>query len=360
MLTTSSLSALAASAIGFGLLGTSGDAPERPAPDRQPATVEKPTLVPNVTLQDAALDRAVTVDFKDASITEVLNWLAEKGVNFVADTGNAKQNAKLTMHIVNRPIREVLDAVAATFGGKWEKRGSTFAFVSGSDNPLLRVERLKELENLPKIQIPLEGLEKMPEMMPFQFDEKGMIDPKHMQDFEKKMKAWSEEFSKQFGKEGDSKIFMIPPGTMKEFKMDPEHAKQFEKHMKELHEKLGKELEHKGKVFQFKIDEKHMNELKNKLKDMPQMEKELMEKLKVMPFDGKHMPDGAIKIGGGDIRELMKSLSPAQWEKHEKQGFLSPSDLTPAQKKILGEFPNSSAFSITVIIDGKKLTVKNK
>ena len=309
MLTTSSLSALAASAIGFGLVGTAGDTPDRSSPKRQ-ATIEQPLVVPNVLLQDPGLDRLVSVDFKSVSITEVLNWLAENGVNFVADTGNVKSNTKLTIHIANRPIREVLDAVAATFGGKWEKRGSTFAFVSGVDNLLLRIE------NIPNADIAMEGLEKLHDLIPFNFDGKDIFDSKQMQDFEKRMKAWSEKFSKQFGGE--------------------------------------------GKVFQFKLDEKAISEMKERLKDMPKLDMEQLEKLHAIPFDGKRLPEGAIKIGGGDIRELMKSLTPAQWDKHEKQGYLTPDDLTPAQKKVIGDLPNSSVFSITVMVDGKKLTIKNK
>lgn len=371
MLTTSSLSALAASAIGFGLVGTAGDTPVKPSPDRQPVTIEQPTLVPNNVLQDPSLDRAISVDFKEASITEVLNWLAENGVNFVADTGSVNQKSKLTMHITNRPVREVLEAVATTFGGKWEKRGSTYAFVSGTDNPLLRVERIQELDKMPKISVPMEGLDKLHDLippLPFQMDGKEMkIDPKHMQEFEMRMKAWAEKFAKQFGEDGKARVFMMPPDSIKEFKMDSKSAAELEKHMKELHEKLGKELGKDGRVFQFKLDEKSLSELKEELKNMPKIDKEQMDKLReemgkmhAIPFDGKQMPRDAIKIGGGDIRELMKSLTPAQWAKHEKQGYLTPADLSAPQRKIIGDLPNSSVFSITVMVDGKKLTIKNK
>jgi hypothetical protein len=47
-----------------------------------------------------------------------------------------------------------------------------------------------------------------------------------------------------------------------------------------------------------------------------------------------------------DLRSLVSSLSPAQIEKHRKQGFLTPEDLTPAQRKMLGDQLSKGSFEL--------------
>lgn len=64
-----------------------------------------------------------------------------------------------------------------------------------------------------------------------------------------------------------------------------------------------------------------------------------------------------ITIPRTDFKALMASLTPTQREKHRKQGYLRPSDLSYKQRGMLGNI--SGKYDISVDLNGQKLRIKN-
>jgi hypothetical protein len=58
--------------------------------------------------------------------------------------------------------------------------------------------------------------------------------------------------------------------------------------------------------------------------------------------------------------ELIESLSAEQKAKQEKQGYLTPDDLTPKQRELLGELPKGGDWTFSFTANGRKLTIKSK
>ncbi len=104
------------------------------------------------------------------------------------------------------------------------------------------------------------------------------------------------------------------------------------------------------------------------LKELPQLKFDL-EKLKglkdIPKFDFKELPSlknlKEFKLNEiGDLDRLIDSLSSKQWEIMKSKGFLSKSDLTPEQLKMLPIIEKNSKFQITIDKDGRKVTFKGE
>ncbi len=130
-----------------------------------------------------------------------------------------------------------------------------------------------------------------------------------------------------------------PEGT---FFIAPEHFKfnseDHKKAMEELHKHM-QELEKSGVYKQWNSDEfkKHMEE----------MQKHLGENMKVLQLKLEN------------LKKFAASLTPAQKALHEKQGFLSPSDLTKEQRELLG-IGADGEMDMTFQFDGQKIVIKSK
>ena len=67
----------------------------------------------------------------------------------------------------------------------------------------------------------------------------------------------------------------------------------------------------------------------------------------------------SLDFGKSDWKGLMKSLTQEQQQKHEKQGFLKYSDLTDAQKRMLGTtYDGKGEFELKIQMDDKSLVIK--
>ena len=64
-----------------------------------------------------------------------------------------------------------------------------------------------------------------------------------------------------------------------------------------------------------------------------------------------------VESRGMDIPKLFKSLSKAQRQKQASQGYLKLSDLTAAQRKMLGNV-TGKGFEVRYNINGEQLVVK--
>lgn len=82
---------------------------------------------PQDPLVASAFDQRVSAQFEDATLSEVLRWLAGTGVNFVADPTSAG-DAKVTLNVKEVPLRDVLRALEQVFNGTWTKSGEVYAF----------------------------------------------------------------------------------------------------------------------------------------------------------------------------------------------------------------------------------------
>ncbi|MCL6623532.1 MAG: STN domain-containing protein [Fimbriimonadales bacterium] len=105
---------------------------------------------------------------------------------------------------------------------------------------------------------------------------------------------------------------------------------------------------------------KHLGELP-RIQLGLEMERELQEKVRELLKKGTVLPEKRVLLfKSGNIGQLMDSLTPEQWALHECRGYLKVEDLTPSQRALLGSLPESAhTWSITVVTNGKKLTLKS-
>lgn len=261
--------------------------------------------------QDTQLERKVTGSFRDATLGEVLKWLTVEGLSFVADSSTlAGTDMRLTANILDRPLKDVLDAIAEAFGGKWTRHGNVYSFSRSKTH----------------------------------FFEGGSFD-KNLD--MKELPADIELHLKKLGEEMKGKGFIefsIPDiAEMKGFELDPqdlEELKALREHLKAIPMPDLEEL--KG--------------LKEHLKSMPDM--------KALEIELKGLKDlvkpGMIRFGGTNVPALIEGLTPAQLEKQQKLGYLTPADLTPAQLQMLGDLPKGEDWSLSFKIDGRTLNLKSK
>jgi hypothetical protein len=94
----------------------------------------------------------------------------------------------------------------------------------------------------------------------------------------------------------------------------------------------------------------------------------LIEELKIMPlpkieFDRERLkadliPELESLRGGFDAKQLVESITADQWKKHESKGYLTPADLTPKQRGLLGTL-QGDRWEMQVVIGSKKLILKS-
>ncbi len=268
-------------------------------------------------------DHRVTMDFDSATPQQVLDWLKKAGINFVAETSTLPKDKRLTVHLKDQPADKALEAVAEALGLSYTKKGDVYSLKPGFPGAfsVMSPGQNFEWKELPPS---MNGL--------------GPGDAKQW-------KEWSQELK-------DS-LKDLPKGNW-QFKEMPEGTFNL-KEMPQIKELLQKQL-------------KEMPELKMRLKQMPDVQKELgdakvreqVEKaLKEVP-DMKKLVLPKLEFGVGDIGKLVESLTPQQWDLSKSKGYLTPDDLTPDQRKMLGTIGSGGDFTITFQKEGKTVTFKRK
>lgn len=323
------MTALAAATGGYALQS----AIETKAPAPQPKAQTAVWTLASMQDTDQKLDRKVSGHI-EGTVAEVAKWLTDQGVSFViADEKVASR--KIMVNLVDQPLKDAMEAIGDALGGRWEKNGGVYTFQSGShffpmEGGDVKVWNGKDLKDF-KVEIP-------------------KIDGKAF--------TWTDD-------KGQSKTFTmpkieIPKFDMKEFKFDAKDLKMseaerkaFEKHMKDAGEAMKKALQNSK---QWKIETKDLPDAKEwkslDLKELKNLD-ELKELKELKKLDGK-----VFTFDHADIQKLIKSLTPAQKEKQKKQGYLTPADLTDAQRKMLGGMKDGS-WSLTFVQDGQTLTIKS-
>jgi hypothetical protein len=259
------------------------------------------------------------------------------------------------MKIENQPIRSVLESISEVFNGTWQKKGDIYVFSTRTPAP--RVERqlteeeartledaMKKLESelqrdfgdgsafIKRFRIDEEFAKEHAEMArklaeQFRKEFPNMFNEEWAREHAAEARKFAEEFRKRFA---DGKHF-VSPGI----EFDRKQAEEWAARAKEMAEKFQKEF---GSGMTFTHPD-------------PEKLKELMKSLEMHGFP--HW----IRPGGTNVTALFDSITPDQWKKHEAQGFLTPADLTPEQRKFLGEFQGN--FVIGFVINGRRLNIKH-
>ena len=243
------------------------------------------------------------------------------------------------------------------------------------DLPGMDAQSRKELENALKASRKAMG-------------DSGMqmrISKKAMEQARKEMEKARKEHPEAF----NGKVFISPDGD----KFTHMWVMPDMEHMKELHEMPGmdaaarKEMEQALTESRKAMDESGM-EMRATKKAMEQARVEMEKMRKEHPdmFNGKTfvMPHGAdgkmfqykwdsdglkgskdfapqvwVTRSSGDMTKLLSSLSPEQREKNRRQGYLHASDLSAAQRKMLGTPSSGKGWTITISKNGESITVKS-
>ncbi|HMS53932.1 MAG TPA: hypothetical protein PKA27_00900 [Fimbriimonadaceae bacterium] len=293
-------------------------------------TPQEDVKPPSVALQA----KRVSVNFKNATLQEVTDWLSSHGLSYVMKIEPG--DARLTINIVDQPLKDAANAIAEAMGGRWVQSGNVFTFTKGSRNMVFTrgleldeqgLAKLKELKGLDEKALQ-EHLGKIKELR---------IDPKNFQGFTwegKDMKPLDEKAMKEL----EQRL-----GKIKEFKFDPKEMKGFK---------------FEGKEFK-PFDEKSMKEFNER---MEKWSKEIGKDGKAFVWDGKALEgfkmDEGLALRMQDLDKLMESITKDQWALHEKQGHLKWSDLTPAQQKMMGNGKADKNWSVSISKDGKTLNFK--
>lgn len=336
------------------LCWTQSDLGKEPSPDHFRASIVSPVAFSNESdetrtdraeqfAQDPALDSRVSVSFHGSTFDDVLRWLNSLGINFAVDRNSVKPEASLTMKIENQTLRDVLAAIAEIFGGVWETEGSIYVFkplrpdVASTEGAVQQRDR---------------GYEPL-----------GEKDRRRIDELNKRLRDWAERFSK-----GETELIF----PLNEFFKDrgdldwdwsgaSESIRQFLENWAdkgELKEIPGGQWfiwpkSGDGKLFERKdLDPKQREFIDRFLSESwPKLFPDTREFGRLGNFP-------RIRLGG-NLNQLFESITPEQWSIHEAKGYLSVSDLTDAQRDMIG-VQGGHNVSISISVAGRTLRIRSE
>ncbi|HJP83117.1 MAG TPA: hypothetical protein VJ835_06380 [Fimbriimonadaceae bacterium] len=268
--------------------------------------------------------KRVTVRFKQASVEEVLDWLGNQGVNFV--TVGIPKGTKIDLNVSDMPVDKVVQVIATTLGGAFEKQGDTYIFQKGAHNAFGVAPALAAAPGTYQVITPAQladvKIGKMPEFKYFapegtQFREiPGMafyIGQRHSSDHEGR--DFHEQMLKEFG---------IDTSFMKQMheemqksdgrKLTPEQRKKLESMEKEMHKRFGpgSDFEKRMRVF----GEQKAKEMQKRFGPGSDFEREMKafgEQRKMSPEMAKEMEQRA--------KEMQKLLGPGSDFERQMKAF---------------------------------------
>lgn len=314
-------------------------------------------------------EKRVTVRIQ-GTIDDVVKWMGDTGISFVLEN-KGLATRKVTINLVDQPIDDAIAAIAEALGTGWSKRGQVY--VLGTQDAIApRVWSVPRSPVAPKAKV-------------------HTLTPEHQKKLETELKRAYElaEKSKSLAPNAFHAVPTTPGLTDKQ-------RKAFELEMKKLHElKVAPNVRVYTDVKDMSDKERkafeeamkglhslpHMKDLKGYREMTPAEQKKFEDSMRKFEIEmhklgddmkvytmphlndadrngrGKDLPVAPTVLRTGTMEELMKSLTPDQRTKHEQQGFLKFSDLSGAQKKMLGS-PKGN-FTISFNLNGKQLTIKN-
>lgn len=324
--------------------------------------------------KDPALQKPVSITFTNGNLGDVLRTLSKNGLSFIVEETERARSARFTLSITNKPLSHVLEAIADVYGGIWSNKNGIYTLKQGGmvfggataiapkGGMLANPKELKQWQG----QIPPEAMKEIEEAMKMlgKGEMKELPDLEHYNPFMREPGAKNEN---PFDANELKKAIEEMIKGHKDWKQ-MESGKLSQKELEELHKELGqlhKELALPEGAMKFlmvpELEGKEREEMKQKIQEWVKKGGEGKFELRLEP--GKPMPEGEWSVfvdgGGGNFPKLLDSLTPAQLELSKKQGYLTPKDLTDAQKKLLGKQPEGD-WMISVSMNGKSLTIKSK
>jgi len=293
--------------------------------------------------QDPALDARVSVSFHGSTFDDVLRWLNSLGINFAVDSNSAKPEAALTMKIENQALRDVLAAIAEIFGGVWETQGSIYIFKPLRPDVDSVASAAQQRDR---------GSEPLSEK-----------DRRRIEELNKRLRDWAERFAK-----GETE-FMIP---LNEFFIDRGNLDWDGSGASESIRKFLENWAEKGELKEFPggqlfIWPKRADGKLFERKDLDPKQREFIERFlsenwpKLFPNVNDSDRFGnfpQIRLGG-NLNQLFESITPEQWSIHEAKGHLSVSDLTDAQRDLIG-VQGGHKVSISISVAGRTLRIRSE
>lgn len=293
---------------------TTTAAPQQIGGATAPAEIRQETRASAPTQADSALDKRVTKSLDSVTLKEALSALAEQGLSFVVIENDKAQNVRITIHVVDQPLRDVMDAIASAYGGHWSRKGSVYILSDGrnSEAQFAPFEwRGFDRNALGQHELPKDLMKK-------DSGAAALVLPKElMKDDEMKLQILNPEIQK--------KIESATQEAMKARDMNPEMQKKIESAMQEAM---------KARV----LDSTLMGE--------PKM---LSNEMRLFSFPS-----------GQNFDKLLGSLTPQQKSLMAKRGYLTPKDLTKTQLGYLGKLPEGADWSVSISIGGKTLKLRSK
>lgn len=247
-------------------------------------------------------DQKVSGSMQDVSAGKVFEWLRNQGLNFVIDTTDIPSDRKVSVNFKSVDGRTAIESVAEALNLSWTKKGDVYVLKPGHM----------------AFVAPFMG-EKMTD------EERAKLE-KEMAELGKRFEGF-----KAFSMDG------------KEFDHEA-----FAKKMEEFGKRMGEKFE--GKAFVFGPE------------SMEKFEKELAEGLKglegLKDLDKMIMPK--IRLHLDNLKKFFDSLTDEQKKLMERQGHLKPSDLTPAQREMLGGISADDKVNLWFNHDGKKVRIQQE
>ncbi len=285
---------------------------------------------------------------------QMLNYMKEQGTKYIVETTDIPKNKKYEVNLTSTNPDDVAKAIAIALDLQAEKEGNVWIFKNqdfshgfhfGPDDFNFEMPDMPEFDG----KAFMFDKDMMKEFKGFEGKEWEQMSPEERAKFEKAMDEFGKQLGDKLGKmkielKGlDGKEFKFDSDAFKKFhgkdweKMSPEEKAQFEKEMSEM--------------------KKHLKEMKVEINGMNSEEfKKDMERMKE---DIKAGVKDGMKVHIENTDKLLKSISGDQWKLMETQGHLKLSDLTPAQRELLGNPKGEGDFNISISRDGKKLVIRN-
>jgi len=275
---------------------------------------------------------------------EMINYLKEQGAPFIIETTDIPKDRKFEVHLKGASPEDSIKAVAEALNLNVKKKGNTFVMEDPKRDTDFNFEFMHPGQDHPMFMFKGEGFEGFGESMGKLFD-----DPEFWKELEgKDEKDWTPEQKAKF--EAKMKEFekrMESFGENFKFEFDEGKMKAFTEKMEKM-----------GKDFEFKFDEKHLKEMEEHAKAFKFDSKKMEERMKEMEERIKKDTDG-LRVRIMDTEKLLDSITDAQWKLMKERGHLKISDLTPAQKEMLGGLKGDHGdLNISITSKGKTLKIQ--
>lgn len=306
-------------------------------------------------------DKRVSVNFNNASLKDVANFLRKQKIDFVIDPDQFKDR-RLTVSLSDVSTSTALSAIANALDAHWErvgevrvlKRGGGFG--PGADTffrsaPGFATPAFPRTPDMKFYQVPgmdkkafeemQKAMEKAQKDMKFEFKDFKGLDKGQQEEVRKALEGARKDMDKARKEMERSRVEFRNFDGARVYGLDKESLEELRANARA------------GRSRVYGLDAKTLEQLRSNNRTLDGrtnlFDKKTLEELRAK---GR-----SLSINGKNMGDVMKSLTPAQKELHKKQGYLKSSDLTAEQRHILG-ITGEGTFDITIVRDGETLKIK--